>query len=947
MRTSLIPEAYLTFPVKEEIFLSAMQWSRDCDAIEEADGRTVCFVEELQEVFHGAFAHGSVPHFTHLMYLVRAFKFGGSNPAFERFKRVYGECSTAAAAGRNIGALIAHLCSGFALMLNPPSIEELIETLAARRRTGLRQRTDLKIDVALPLSEAGPKLAAQIASLSDEQLRHWFRFGRPSLAPDERIAEELESLPLRVLKLIAAARTSPRLVGAASLIPALDAGLTIPPRKRSPDAVPQGGYSDVTTRGDPDRLLPSQFALDPDEFVRRFAEHELLYFQREEPHEAQKPERVLVFDQGVRTWGRVRLALAGAVLSLLKFDARKIGDVRLHATSQREPLELRTAKIGALRDVLEASDFTETPEETFRQALEESHSTNINSPPPAVVAARQSTISPTGGEVKNSPPRDVIVLTHPRNVPSLLEAAESRRPGDRIFPFAVEEDGSAKIGELREEGLVWLRAFRLDLRAASEARIEEETLPTAARPFIPWIPWTGDVEPIGFPFRPGIVADVDVMGFTAEGDWLVTASKNGLLHAIACDGSSVEVLPRGFKDGKLLPRVRTIQPVRNGVVIDAASTDGEDEVLSVIHYDMVSRTVRFHSMTVGSKSPVCVAQAEHDCVIVFEGDSKQPKKAVDLKTGVVSMFSVAHSAHHIVAAALRAKSQGNAPHTLSIHHSSESLPAMAGPFLFIDRHLITVRGTELPWVTFFPRTNGKPILEGANIESAQLAGQTLALTLWKEDRKNDKLILFRAPDGRILMEFENTPNSLFVLSPDGELIARRKSRREVSVHATTETRPTFARASSAKLHDQLEIHLNANPFQLGITIGGQNHAFEIHEGRLVHKSSTVESHNRLPERMLLNIPSYDEQRFPGKSAVSASNFSAILDRLGLVHLYGKSVAHGDLVVIVASFCIRRDLAAVWIPSGVFWGSAALIGGPPHPNAAELIGAAIMNAGGTT
>ena len=90
-------------------------------------------------------------------------------------------------------------------------------------------------------------------------------------------------------------------MGAASLVPALDGALTLPARRRSPDAVPQGGYCDVTTRGDPDRLLPGQFALDPDEFIRRFAERELLYFQREEPHATRRPERLIVLDQGVRT----------------------------------------------------------------------------------------------------------------------------------------------------------------------------------------------------------------------------------------------------------------------------------------------------------------------------------------------------------------------------------------------------------------------------------------------------------------------------------------------------------------------------------------------------------------------------------------------------------------------------------------------------------------------
>ena len=37
-----------------------------------------------------------------------------------------------------------------------------------------------------------------------------------------------------------------------------------------------GGYSDLTTRGAPERILPIQFALDGEEFIRRFAEGELL-----------------------------------------------------------------------------------------------------------------------------------------------------------------------------------------------------------------------------------------------------------------------------------------------------------------------------------------------------------------------------------------------------------------------------------------------------------------------------------------------------------------------------------------------------------------------------------------------------------------------------------------------------------------------------------------------
>ena len=74
-----------------------------------------------------------------------------------------------------------------------------------------------------------------------------------------------------------------------------------------------GGYTDITTRGAPERILPIQFALDGEEFLRRFAERELLYFHREDVREPLTEELVILLDQGVRTWGDVRLLLSGAV----------------------------------------------------------------------------------------------------------------------------------------------------------------------------------------------------------------------------------------------------------------------------------------------------------------------------------------------------------------------------------------------------------------------------------------------------------------------------------------------------------------------------------------------------------------------------------------------------------------------------------------------------------
>jgi len=59
-----------------------------------------------------------------------------------------------------------------------------------------------------------------------------------------------------------------------------------------------------------------------------------------------------------------------------------------------------------------------------------------------------------------------------------------------------------------------------------------------------------------------------------------------------------------------------------------------------------------------------------------------------------------------------------------------------------------------------------------------------------------------------------------------------------------------------------------------------------------------------------------------------------MDRLGQVLLYRHD---GQLV---ASFLIRRERAAVWLPGDVFWGDPLLIGGPATPHAAEAIGSAL-------
>ncbi len=136
----------------------------------------------------------------------------------------------------------------------------------------------------------------------------------------------------------------------------------MPPRRLAWAELQNGGYADLTTKGAPEQILPIQLAYEREEFLRRFAEHELLYFQREEPRQPTTEELLILFDQGVRTWGDVRLVLASAALALLRQAERRRIAIKLAATSNDgEPIDAATIEPGALTALLEASDLSAHP----------------------------------------------------------------------------------------------------------------------------------------------------------------------------------------------------------------------------------------------------------------------------------------------------------------------------------------------------------------------------------------------------------------------------------------------------------------------------------------------------------------------------------------------------------------------------------------------------------
>ena len=929
-------EAYLRLPGGTDENPLDLRWAVDGSAVEEYYGVPVALAEEIRLILSGVFGRPRVPPFAAVMGLIGAMKNRFDTPGtLSALARAYNVASLEHAAGvaRNAGLLIRDLCDGFPFAVVSPQADAVAHVLGRPRR----EHTSGHGSAGWQWSDFESHVANDLRSRDDATCLHWLKFGCAPVVSD--VPDVLELPAGRMPTLLDVARRRPRLVGAAVLVPAVEAATTLPARRRSADSLPQGGYADVTTHGDPARLLPGQFALDPDEFVRRFADRELLYFKREDPHTARAPERVIVVDQGVRTWGGVRLALAAGAIALLVRDRSKSGLTRLTATSAPDALDPTTVPPGDLADRLEASDLTPHPGETLGRVLEE----------------------PGTG------PRDFVLLTHPRNLrePDILSAAVGLGRGDRLFAIVVDDRGQGRLDEWATHGWRAVRTFRLDLAAAEAARVEA---PGPHRPANSCASaWSGDVEPIGFPFRPGLVNKPELIGFDDGGEWAVAVGADGVPHGMALDGTPPEVLPRAYQDGTVMKTVDAVVGVAGGVVLcgrverdmnpptvtivsagdptisASATLPGPQGTFVAAHYDFVTRSVRLIPMGPMFPNATWTAYSDPNCVVVRAGGVG---RAVDLATlghwPVTGAGGLVSRAFAVLGLAV---CEWPSPCTLRVVTAPPSGSVeLTEDTLILSGNMIALPGITSPWKPFMPTSDGRPILAGHAIGTAVLALNTLATTLIgiSGTSRRGRLVLFRGPDGHVVCDYPHKRGTPFALSPDGLRFVRRAGQGHVEVTNVGGDGLCRTVAMPAHLHPQVDVEFGTDEFWLVIRIGQFQHDFRLEDQRMVHSliSGPARESRWIPSSASEHSATdYDPTRFPSGRVTTWGPWRAVLDRLGQVVLF---TAAGTLV---AAFLIRRERFAAWLPTGEFWGDPVLIGGPPTTNVDRAFADAIRAAEG--
>ncbi len=101
-----------------------------------------------------------------------------------------------------------------------------------------------------------------------------------------------------------------------ALIKRIWSGLNIPVHSQLPSDQPLGGISDLTNKGDFDKLLISEFANDDLVLMSRLANQEALYIRREIPPARNNLHRIILLDVSIKNWGTPKTLAYAAMIAI-------------------------------------------------------------------------------------------------------------------------------------------------------------------------------------------------------------------------------------------------------------------------------------------------------------------------------------------------------------------------------------------------------------------------------------------------------------------------------------------------------------------------------------------------------------------------------------------------------------------------------------------------------
>ena len=328
-----IEEAIAYFHSDGSIFWN---WAEDGQVIEWKNGDTICYQKDLIDLLKGIQLVG-LPPLDAILLAISACHYGQlKNEHKEIFRRYRCKADIRFRAFDNLHAislLPLQLRSGafrihlFREIFN--ASPHLIEPNKAKQLIRLLDSGDLKNHLIQKKAQNQPQNRMEIAfesfanTYNANELELILRTGLEQ-PPEPAPLPQPEPIPSQD-DLLTQLSQDPQTAGLARLTKRLIAALNIPPHTQGASDQPLGGVSDISNRGDFDRLLLSELANDDDTLSARLVNNEALYLRRETPPDPQVQERVILVDTSLRLWGMPRVFAVSAALGCALNNHQKAG----------------------------------------------------------------------------------------------------------------------------------------------------------------------------------------------------------------------------------------------------------------------------------------------------------------------------------------------------------------------------------------------------------------------------------------------------------------------------------------------------------------------------------------------------------------------------------------------------------------------------------------------
>lgn len=312
-------------------------WAEDGEIVEWQNGDTLCYRDDLSNILSAVTAEGLPPLGTVLLLLgacqqrslritekslegcinkmameeqMRETLLGFNMQAFE-FLEIIQSIPQALRKGNSRIHLLNTLLSRVPNKIPADKAKDITDTLKSGRWDNLFIRNNLKVHIKTITTDLENICYLYSWIPGKEELQNLLETGTKKAPGPSPIQEEEVSLDLLTIL-----SEDPRTLGLARLAKHLLAAIHIPMRTIGASDLPLGGVSDITNRGDFDRLLISELAQDQDLLSARLINNEALYLRREEPPNQAIRERVILIDQTIRMWGIPRIFSMSAAIAL-------------------------------------------------------------------------------------------------------------------------------------------------------------------------------------------------------------------------------------------------------------------------------------------------------------------------------------------------------------------------------------------------------------------------------------------------------------------------------------------------------------------------------------------------------------------------------------------------------------------------------------------------------